>query len=146
MGIEYPIRLRTIEAYIRLRHGSDRDMSADEIQVLQEWAGVIVDDIANQWPVDTSTSRDAFSYTIELDGVGFVILNDADYAQYVHRAGTPAEPALFETLIPEVVDANIEAMFAAMRRAVDTTEAQIAMVRPGKKRQRGILDILSGAA
>lgn len=146
MGIEYPIRLRTIEAYIRQRHGSDRDMSADEIQVLQEWAGIITDEVSNDWPVDTSTSRDSFSSIVENDGVVFVILNDADYAQYIHRAGTPAEPALFETLIPEVVARHRDAMLAAMRGAVDATEAAIAKVPSGKKRARGILDILSGAA
>lgn len=136
MGLEYPVRLRSIEAYIVAKHGSAREMSIGEIETLDEWADTIVNTIEEEWPVDTSTSRDAFAYTLDDDGVGFTIENDTDYVQYIHRAGTPAEPPLYETLIPEVIGRHGGPMLAAMRAAVDATEAEFAKATTKAARKR----------
>ena len=134
MGIEVPIRLKSVEAYVRQKHGSLRELGVDELRIVDTYAERIVDAIQSQWPVDTSTSRDAFTYTL-LPGrdIGFTIENDVDYAEYVHEG-------LWERLIPEVWDGYRGAMVADLRDAVDETESVIASEKAaGGLTQRQIL-------
>lgn len=125
MGLEYPVELRSIESYVSQKHGSLRFIALNEIDVLDQWAGDIVDQIEREWPVDTSTSRDAFSYV--LNQFGFTILNNCDYVEYITRAGETTVrdggAPLYETLIPDVIDQYVPGLLAAMRDAVDATEA-----------------------
>lgn len=124
VGVEYPVRLRTVMAAIVRLHGAPRGLSATEVEVLADHAGAIVDAIADAWPVDTSTSRDAWTdilYT-SAGNVGFDIVNDVYYVEYVHRAGEPAIPPLWETLLPETVAAMAPDMNADLIAAVAETE------------------------
>jgi hypothetical protein len=125
MGLTYPVRLRSIDQYIIARNGRARDLSLTEIDVLDYFAGEIVGAIEDEWPVDTSTSRDAFAFTldVQIGAVGFVIENDIDYVQYIHRSGETA--VLWAYLIPEIIQAYAPQMLAAMRRAVDVTQAAL---------------------
>lgn len=124
MGLEYPVDLKSIETYVRQQHGSDRFIALNEIDVISDWAGQIVNEIEREWPVDTSTSRDSFSYIVNNTGYGFTILNDCDYVEFIHRAGEPPIPPLWETLIPDVIDQYAQGLLQAMRDAVDETEAR----------------------
>lgn len=138
-GVEQPILLPSIEAYIVERHGSPRGLSADEIELLGELADGIVEQIADGWPVDTSTSRDTWEAFVEEDPLGFTIVNDTDYVEWVHLAGTDPEPPLWETLIPDVWEANRDAVVDAMRRAIDITEADIVAARAEGIGERAVL-------
>ena len=123
MGVSIPVHLQSIEAYIRQKHGSARHMSLLEIQTLDAWATGIVTEIEQRWPVDTSTSRDAFMFTIMHGGdVGFTIENDCDYVEFIHEKGTSPEDLCIDTIIPEVINENSQGMLSAMRDAVDATE------------------------
>ena len=109
----------------------------DELRILDTYAEAIVEDIQSGWPVDTSTSRDAFAFvTTDYKAITVVIENDADYVQYIHRAGEPKEPPLYETLIPEIVNTHGPDMVAAMKAAVDRTERELkqATTKAAKKR------------
>lgn len=138
-GVEQPIRLPSVEAYVVAVHGSPRGLSADEIEVLAEWADVVVAEIADAWPVDTSTSRDMWASYVTEDPLGFVVYNDVDYVEWVHEAGTPADPPLWETLIPEVWERNRDLVAAAMRAAIDQTEADIRDARAQGVDERAVL-------
>jgi hypothetical protein len=134
MGFEYPVRLDSIDVYRSTRHGSFRFLELEELQVLDRYAAEILNEIEDAWPVDTSTSRDSFSYTLLGDGTtGFTIQNDCDYAEYITEAdtttvrdgGTP----LFDTLIPKIVskgNPTVVAMLDAMRTVTDSVEARLA--------------------
>ena len=134
-GIEVPVELSSVSAYLLNRHGSRRELSVRELDVLDAFATDIVNDIADRWPVDTSTSRDAFTFTIDGEGIGFTIENDADYAEWIHRAGEPADPPLWETLIPEVFESYRGDLVAAMKAAIDETEAELAAAKPKDRRK-----------
>jgi hypothetical protein len=141
MGLEIPVRLQSIEAYIIAQHYGFRYLELNEIQTLDQWAGDIVQTIEDEWPVDTSTSRDAFSYTLMESGeVGFTILNDVDYVEYIHRKGTPSiaegGTPLYAELIPQVIAQYREGMLQAMRDAVDVSEAAL-QAQPAPKPKRG---------
>lgn len=141
MGLEIPVRLQSIEQYIIQKHNGFRYLELNEIQTLDQWAGDIVQTIEDEWPVDTSTSRDAFSYTLmEVGEVGFTILNDVDYVEYIHRKGTPSiaegGTPLYAELIPQVIQQYKEGMLQALRDAVDVSEAAFqAQAQPTTKRR-----------
>ena len=143
MGIRVPIRLKSIEAYIVAVHGSARGLATTEIRILNRWAGDMVTEIEDAWPVDTSTSRDGFDYAVEErpGWIGIVIENDVDYVQYVHYAGESADEPLWETLIPSVFEANKGGLLAALRTEIARTEAFIKSEAriPGGKSERRIL-------
>ena len=141
MGLEIPVRLQSIEAYIIAQHHGFRYLELNEIQTLDQWAGDIVQTIEDEWPVDTSTSRDALSYTLMEGGeVGFTILNDVDYVEYIHRKGTPSiaegGTPLYAELIPQVIAQYRDGMLQAMRDAVDVSEAAL-QAQPAPKPKRG---------
>ena len=146
MGIRVPIRLTSIEAYLVNRHGSARGLGVDELDVLDAGAAAMVQDIENAWPVDTSTSRDAFTYVVQgrRDRVGIVIENDVDYVQFVHYAGEQPEPPLWRTLIPETWAAHKAGILADLQRAIDETER---LITEEARKPRGLTErqILAGA-
>lgn len=127
-GIEYPVRLQSVETYLVAVHGSARELGVDELDVLTGYVEQIVDEVENAWPLDTSTSRDAFTFLVEghAGRIGFVIENDTDYASFVHYAGTPAEPELWTTLIPARVNAHAASLIADLKLAIDDTERVLA--------------------
>lgn len=143
MSLVYPVRLRSIEAYIASVHGSPRPLSAEEILVVDDYAGRMIDDVQDAWPVDTSTSRDAWVWetSSEVGEVGFVLLNDTPYVQYVHLAGQPADPPLWETLLPAVVGSYADDLLRDLRAAVDRTEAEAR--RNAAQGGRGFIDVIA---
>lgn len=144
MSIVYPVRLRTAEDFIRSLHGSDRPLTASELLVIDEYALAMVDAIQEAWPVDTSTSRDAWAYEVqEAPGrIEIVIVNPVDYVQFVHLSGTSPDAPLWETLVPQVVSSYGAGLLAALRAEVVATEAEIARRRV--QSQGGWLDLIGG--
>lgn len=145
-GISYPVQLASIQAYVRARHGSARQLTRSERDIIDDYASRIVTDIEAAWPVDTSTSRDAWTYEVrgQAAWAGFIIENDVEYVEWVHYAGQPAEPPLWETLLPATVDAYIPALLADLRAEVDATERAITANKA--KGGRGLLDVLQRTA
>jgi hypothetical protein len=143
MGLEVPVRLESIEQYIIQKHRGFRYLELSEIQELDQLAELIVADIEEAWPVDTSTSRDAFRYELMTGGqVGFTIYNDVDYVEYivekgsasVENGGTP----IIDIIIPQVISDNRELLLAQMRTAVDIAEAAYVEPTPGPTRRRRV--------
>ncbi len=141
-GVTYPVRLKSIEDYVRLVNGGPRELVKAERDILDEYAGQILEDIENAWPVDTSTSRDAWTYTIvaRQDWMGFVLDNDVDYAEFVHYAGSPASPALWETLLPSTVQAYAPGLLQSLRTEIAVTQRRIAEDK--RKGGRGFLSVV----
>jgi hypothetical protein len=140
MGLRVPVRLESIEQYIRDKHQSFRYLELSEIQELDQLAELIVSDIEEAWPVDTSTSRDAFRYELMTGGeVGFTIFNDVDYVEFivekgshsVENGGTP----IIDIIIPKVIANNRELLLARMRTAVDIAEAAYTAPAPARRRR-----------
>jgi len=125
MSFTFPVRLTSVEAYLRTVHGSDRALAASEIRVLSEYADRILVDVEDEWPVDTATSVDSFDVDLHVQRgfIGFDINNSASYAQYVHRKGGNPEAPLYLELIPRVVLDYRDALIADLKRAIDATEA-----------------------
>lgn len=145
MGIEVTLRLKSVEAYLKREHGSVRSLAVDEISILERYGEAIVEDIQAAWPVDTSTSRDAFTFTsTDYDAIAIVVENTADYAEFVHLKGTDPEPPLYETLIPTVWDAYKVDLAAELKAAIDRTEATILAERAKGKKGRTVSQILAG--
>lgn len=124
MGLEYPLALKSIDAFIAQAHGKPRGLSATEVSVLDYWAGQIVDAIADGWPED---GRDWWNHSLNTTKgtVGFML----------EYAGDPEDPPLWKTLIPEVVRQHQTAMLAAMKAAILDTERRYQLyLKQGDKR------------
>jgi hypothetical protein len=143
MSLTYPVYLRTLDEYIRVAHGSARPLTAEEMLVMDEYAAAVIEDVQDAWPVDTSTSRDAWTYTLrDAPGeMGFVLENDTYYVQYVHESGMPADAPLWEYLLPQVVQSYAGLLLSAMRSAADATEQE--STRNRATGGRGFLDIIA---
>jgi hypothetical protein len=142
MGLEVPVRLESIEQYIIQKHNGFRFLELSEIQALDDLAGYIVADIEDAWPVDTSTSRDAFRFELMTGGmVGFTIFNDVDYVEFIVEPGSASVAnggtPIIDVIIPQVIGENRELLLGAMRDAVDLAEAAyVAPVARGRRRVR----------
>jgi len=125
MAIRVPVRLASIEAYIVQRHGSARQLSLMERRVLRGFADQIVLDIQEVWPIDTGLSQSAFESVMhsQVGSIGFDIFNDVDYVEFVHRAGDASKTPLWTTVIPAIIQGYGPRLVAAMKRAIDRTEA-----------------------
>ena len=137
MGISMPVRLRTVEDYIVSRHGFMRQLTLAEFNVLRAILDDLVEQIQENWPIDTGLSMTAFEWTIQStpELIGFTILNDVDYVEFIHRRGTSPDPPLWLTLIPALLSAYKGRINTALIVAVDRTEGHI-------RRGRSFLDLL----
>lgn len=140
MGLEVPVRLESIEQYVIQKHKGFRYLELSEIQALDQLAELIVGDIEEAWPVDTSTSRDAFRYELMTGGnIGFTIYNDVDYVEYIVPKGSPSVEnggtPIIDTIIPQVISDNRELLLASMRTAVDIAEAAYTVPAPARRRR-----------
>lgn len=147
MGVAVPVRLKSIEAVVMAAHGRARSLSVDELDIVDEVASTVTNQIEEDWPVDTSTSRDGFYFTIQSapGHYGYTILNDVDYVQYIHAAGTPAKPELWRTLIPRTVAEHLTPMLTRLRFAVADTQRALAFeaAKPKGKQRLSEAQVLS---
>lgn len=127
MGIEVPIHLKSIEDYIIAKHGEWRQLTLPERRILDRYGRKIVARVQDEWPVDTSLSRDNFEVTIQAFKRPLMILieNDVFYAQYVHRAGTDPDDALWRSLIPRIIAEVSADLLYELRAEIDRTEADL---------------------
>lgn len=139
-GFDQRVRMRSVEDYLVAAHGSARTLTIDELDVIDRHASAVVESIEDAWPVDTSTSRDAFFHVLLDDPeIGYVVSNDADYAEWVHPKGDPVP--LLDTLVPDTIEADVPALAAELRLAIDATERRAA--ENARRGGRGFLDIVS---
>lgn len=128
MSVRVPVRLSSVDQILRVEHGSVRQLTATERRVLQDRVRAIELDIENAWPVDTGFSRDGWISRVygssagPLGGIGFIIANDVDYVQWVHRAGERVP--LWRRLVRDTVLAHRASLLDAMRTAIRQTEAE----------------------
>jgi hypothetical protein len=127
MSLVVPVRLESIERYIVQKHGSARQLDTAELRILQQYGERIVELIQANWPVDTGYSRASWVVVTKVKPgqVAFEVQNDAPYVQYVHLMGTPAQPPLWQTLVPRVVQAVAPGLLVALRAQIDKTEAEL---------------------
>jgi hypothetical protein len=109
------LRFPDVEAKVLARTGTLRGHPAVE-DALAAFADLVLDYLQARWPVRTGLSRASFVVIPAASGIGIRILNGTDYAQYVHRAGTPPAPVLAEILLGElaaIIPAPLWAAIAA---------------------------------
>ena len=129
VNVEAKLRLPAIESAVLRAHGSQRALTPDEEDVLNQYGELILAYIEAGWPVDTGTSQD--SWTIHADvspgEYGYTVANEMYYASFVHRKGEGSpEDGLWRHLIPEAFDAYKAALIADLQRVIVATEARMA--------------------
>ena len=139
-GVYMPYHLQSVERLVVAAHGSPRELTLAERNILYAYAQAAMTEIEEGWPVDTSTSRDGWSFTVS-GRAGYVTWefeNLVDYVEWVHVAGDD-EP-LVEGYVPEVVDAWLDRMRPVLGAEILATEAAIAASKATGG--RGLLDVL----
>lgn len=123
-AVQVEIELKGIEAYVKKKtRGQPRPLSPVEVETLYYWADLMLVYIKNQWPIDTGTSRDRWSLVADTSPgrMALFVENPMYYASYVHRAGTPAEPPLWEVLVPQAWALFKLPLNQAVYKAIDKT-------------------------
>ena len=142
-GADITTHLQSIERFIVMVHGSPRQLSLSEILVMQAHVDAMLDEIVAGWPVDTSSSRDAWTYTTNsvVGDVSFTLDNRVEYVEFVHFAGDPT--LLIDGFVPDVIDAHLPAMLADMKAEILATEIRIKANRA--RGGRGFIDVIQYA-
>lgn len=119
-AVRVNIRLRTLDRYIVRVNGSPRALTPREDDVLERFVQLILQAIRDRWPVDTGTSRDAWSVVLggRAGAMSITISNRMHYAEFVHDG-------LWEHLIPAVWKAVEGPLMFAAKAAVDRTQREI---------------------
>lgn len=125
-GVEIPIRLESIRTFLASQAGAPRYLLPAELNFLDQMGAAIRDWVAARWPVDTGTSRDAWQYSTigTKEEISVTVYNDVDYVEWVHYAGTPEEPRLWEQLQDEIPGALADAL-TRFRRLIIATQADL---------------------
>tara|TARA_R100000322_G_scaffold4304_1_gene3377 strand:+ start:209 stop:682 length:474 start_codon:yes stop_codon:yes gene_type:complete len=142
VAVSVEIRLRSLEEYIKRRHGKTRNTTPDEEMVIFRYADQIIEYVKDNWPVDTGTSRDRWLYEFKATAgrLSLFVENPMFYSEFVHRAGGSPNDPLWRRIVPEAWAIFKEPMLADVRRRVDATER--AIERKKKGRSEGLLDLL----
>ena len=143
-AVEVTLAFDSMVAYVRRAHGSPRELTADEDDLLWEFGDNVVTHVQDLWPADTSTSRDLWSfYTVSTASeIAVVIENPMDYATYVHPAGTEPGEWYYIEAITAARDLYKEPFLAALKAEIDSTEKRITANR--SRGGRGFLDLVAG--
>lgn len=128
-AIVQPVTLASVDAEIVRQHGTWRYLSPTELDILIDGVVEVVALVKAGWPVDTGTSKDAWTYTIyppSERSIGFDIENPMFYAEWVHEKGGSPEDPLWSRLIPAAVSSVMPGVVEALRRAIRATETEVA--------------------
>ena len=145
MAVSVEIRLKTIEEYIKRRHGKTRNTTPREEQVIDVYANRVVQYVKDNWPVDTGTSRDRwlFEYKATAGRLSLLIENPMYYSEYVHRSGGSPENPLWVRLVPEAWSIVKESMLSDLKRQINATERALERRQSeGQRRSPGLLDLI----
>ena len=133
--IEASVSLRFAETLLR-----GRALSRAEVRTVEPLVAEMVEFIRDRWPVgdhDGVHSRDLWRYRLTRNPPAIWLINDADYAQHVHRAGDPTlledslVPAALNRYGPEIRRVLSDAIMAANRQ--QSTRAVVE--QPGPRRE-----------
>tara|TARA_R110002073_G_scaffold110569_6_gene246871 strand:- start:8931 stop:9434 length:504 start_codon:yes stop_codon:yes gene_type:complete len=133
-AVRVNIRLRTVDAYIKEKHGRYRSINPAEQNVVNRYAERMIRKIRNNWPIDTGTSWGKWQWMVNpTPGQTMLIIeNPMDYTTYVHPAGTSPNPSTAGSLSSSYAGRQLQAAFnevkhplnVALKREIDRTEAR----------------------
>lgn len=147
-AINYRIKLQRLEGMVKLKHKTSRRLAPREEKILERYARDIVSYVRDQWPVDTGTSRAAWSWRLDTVEGNYAInlTNRMYYASFVHYRGSPKAPgrhgrwltpAVYEEVVPEAWAKYRDRLYADMSREIIRTEAELA-----KKPKMGLVQVV----
>ena len=131
-AVRATINLTSLDAYVREKHGRARALSPDEIAVVQRWGELMLTFIQASWPVDTGTSRDAWTFYVDPSPgtMALIIENPMWYADYVYGKGDVTRTPIWEGILVEAWSLSRQGLLIEARARVDKTEAAIATLAP----------------
>lgn len=132
-AIRIPIMLTSVDGAITRLHGSPRRLAPNEERRLDDWADEIIRRVRAEWPVDTGTSRAAWTFLSsgQPGEVSITLKNPMWYSSFVHYRGSPKAkgrhgdwlvPSVYEELIPKVWADVKDRVISTMIREVEITE------------------------
>ena len=147
-AINYRIKLQRLEGMVKLKHKTSRRLAPREEKILERYARDIVSYIRDQWPVDTGTSRAAWSWRLDTVEGNYAInlTNRMYYASFVHYRGSPKAPgrhgkgltpAVYEMLVPQAWNNYRDRLYGDMLREIERTEIELA-----KKQKMGLVQVV----
>ena len=132
-AIRVPIMLTSVDGAIARLHGSPRALAPNEERKLVDWSYEIISRIRAEWPVDTGTSRAAWTFvnSYQPGEVSITLKNPMWYSSFVHYRGSPKAkglhghwlvPSVYEELIPRIWANVVDDVVSSMIKEVEITE------------------------
>jgi hypothetical protein len=149
--IDVTIKMPDMIAYLRKQHGSDRPLTPKEVAALRVMGNEMLRVIKQNWPVDTGTSRGAWSYYVNPSprAIAFVFTNRVWYSSWITKRGErtvkDGGAPLFRRLLTAVWNAGKPKTFRLLREAIDKTELALnppplTLIQP--KRNLSLIELL----
>lgn len=132
-AVKATVKLRTLNTYINRVHGRPRSLTPREMDIAERWVDQIVEYIRAGWPVDTGTSYDKWTASLNPRGgqLSITIENEMFYAEYVHDG-------IWSRLVKEAVSAVKSTLIFQLKQAIRETEATL------KEGKVSLLDLIRG--
>lgn len=130
-AVIFRANLTSLDLFVRQAHGEWRELTPLEAAILLDGIERTVDYIKEQWPVDTGTSKDSWTYDTSgaNERASWVeFQNPMYYAEFVHYPGGNPENPIWRWLIPEAIGAVLAPTLDLVKQAILVTERRIAAV------------------
>lgn len=127
-GVERFISFRSIEQYMVQLIGAARAFTPDEEDTVEASADQMLNHIIARTPVDTGQMASAWRFEIRGDpGEGFsvVFINEAPYAEWVHRRGDRSKDPVWDDLVDGAWAVFGPDLLARLRGQIAATESAL---------------------
>lgn len=101
MNNSFEVTTPDLQALLRELGKLDERVLTGADEIIGQETATAAQGIAYRWPVDTGTSRAAWS-SARLGRIRWAVINDVDYVKYIHRKGDWT--ILVESLVPEAIE------------------------------------------
>ena len=144
-SVKLAITLKKLQDYVLEVHGEERRLGQDAERVLDRYATELVKYVRERWPVDTGTSRMAWSWRTSSRAGTYAIelTNRMYYASDITDDGTPDGTPLWSQLIAEGWKSLSESFYVEIKSEVDAAQQLIeAAVADGVSKETAVFDVL----
>ena len=92
-ALDFDIKLKSIERFLKRSHGGQRLLTAGEQIILIAGAQEILAQLKAGWPIVTGRSIAGWDVApVTRDFIGYTVRNRVDYAEFVHRKNEGPDP------------------------------------------------------
>ncbi len=121
-ALDFDIKLKSIERFLKRSHGGQRLLTAGEQIILIAGAQEILAQLKAGWPILTGRSIAGWDVApVTRAFIGYTVRNRVDYAEFVHRRGEGPDP-LWTRQMLIIRDGILPRIVSRLKAAISESE------------------------